>query len=219
MRHPGVASAVLPAAAASASRTGRPRRCCLRGLRPDQTGEARVARLQGTVLLRVVVGTDGRARPRCSARARTGTRRAGHRLRLPAALRSRGARRQAGSRRASRGGPLPPAGIAGLAPGAGRVRATRGIVTPRNRAAPYPPDARAGTRGGGVAVRFEVNEQGLPRNKAIVHRWRFRPAWLDGLPVPAAAEVTLALGDWQLPPEPAPPFPRVALGERVSFRP
>jgi len=93
-----------------------------------------------------------------------------------------------------------------------------GSSRPAIVAAPYPPDASAGTRGGGVAVRFEVNEQGLPRNKAIVHRWRFRPALLDGRPVPAAAEVTLALGDWQLPPEPAPRLPHAAPGER-AFRP
>jgi TonB family protein len=235
MRCPDAAMAVLLALPAAAQPLRPSPPALVSKVAPEYTGEARLARLAGTVLLRVVVGADGRAH---DSRVM---------LRLGLGLDERAVacvsrwRFIPAERDGGRVAVAAPVEVTFRLPEAAGWRLARivfgspdGASRPEIVAAPYPPAARYGTASGGVAWRFEIDEQGLPRNvragsssgsaparEAVttVRRWRFRPAMRDGMPVPSRAEATLALGDWQLPLEPRPTVPRMALGERVSLRP
>jgi TonB family protein len=194
----------------------------IRRTQPQYTAEARLARLQGTVQLFVVVGTDGKARD--------------FRLLRPIGL---GLDEQAvacvaewrfepGVRNGIPRDTSATVEVNFNMPGEDGWRLVRASFrTPEGAtravlaSAPYtilvqPPEA------GGATVHLEIDENGVPRQvegrpfpgrdysrqaAGIVRRWRFAPAMSEGKPVRSTADFVMATGNWRSPDEDPPPRP------------
>jgi TonB family protein len=185
---------------------------------PGYTEQARVAKLQGSVSISIVVGEDGRPR--------------NLRVLKPLGLGLDEAALATVEHWRFQPGTLNGRPVAVMAtvdvsfrlltdPQQWRLarvsfRVPEGATPPAVTQAPYPA-ALAGASSGAVAVEFDVDEQGRPSNIkvdsssdpaledeviALIREWRFEAAMKNGIPVPAYVMMDFLRGNGHLPANP-----------------